>query len=138
MPQPLPLWLTPLVLLVGNCLLTASTSTRHTRCLSELRQTQASAGDEQAPSCWLLRRRSRLLGRALVGLCASVASLALASLAGGAAALGYLRPAWPALSLSVLGTAGLLFGAVELVRETILATQDPPSPARTPAGEPGS
>lgn len=114
-------WLTPLVLLPGVALLVLSTSTRYGQIHQEFHHLLAERGsdtDRHAEDLW---RRAVLFRNALVALYTSVASLALGSMLGALASLWLAESIWLVQGLTILGVLGLVYGAVELLRESVMS-----------------
>jgi threonine/homoserine/homoserine lactone efflux protein len=63
--------------------------------------------------------RATLFRNALVGLYASIASLAVGSMVGGLATLLSAESVWVVQGLTVLGVLALVYSAVQLVRESV-------------------
>lgn len=117
------LWVSPVVLVSGVGLLILSTSARYGQLHAELRELLQDAQDAAArkESTTLLyanlRNRTRLLLSALFGLYLSVGLLITGSL------VGSLNAIWsfsklPVIVLTCAGILGVLYAAVQLIRES--------------------
>jgi heme exporter protein D len=114
------LWLIPLILLPGVGLLVMSTSSRYAQVQTEFAGMARESGGSRV-EVELLRRRSSLCRDTLVSLYASIGLLACAVLTGGLAGV-WLRPyAWLAVALTCAAVASLVYAAVQLIRESLLA-----------------
>ena len=114
-------WLTPLVLLPGVAMLVMSTSARYGQIHQEFHHLVAENVQREDPHATSLMHRAILFRNALVGLYASVASLALGSMVGGLASLLSAESVWLVQGLTVLGVLALVYSAVQLVRESVLS-----------------
>ena len=115
------LWLTPLILLIGASLLIASTSTRYSQIHAEFQHLRDQARETQELYWHLLFKRSALFRNTLIALYVSLALFACSSLLGGLVVLWLHDYAWAAMGLTCLGIAGLVFAAIELIRESLLS-----------------
>ena len=114
-------WLTPLVLLPGVAMLVMSTSARYGQIHQAFHHLVAEKVRREDPHATSLMHRAILFRNALVGLYASVASLALGSMVGGLASLLSAESVWLVQGLTVLGVLALVYSAVQLVRESVLS-----------------
>jgi len=114
-------WLTPLVLLPGDAMLVMSTSARYGQIHQEFHHLVAEKVRREDLHSTSLMHRAILFRNALVGLYASVASLALGSMVGGLASLLSAESVWLVQGLTVLGVLALVYSAVQLVRESVLS-----------------
>jgi hypothetical protein len=113
------LWVTPLLLLPGVGLLVMSTAARFGQIHEEIHHalTHPELARPMANHLW---RRCQLFRDALVSLYVAVAMFAVASLAGGLTqALGG-DGAWVIIALTCLGIVAIVYGVVQLIRESRL------------------
>lgn len=116
------LWLIPLILLIGAALLIASTSSRYSHIHAEFQHPRNQAREIQEFYWHMLLKRSALFRNTLIALYVSLALFACGSLLGGVVVLWLHDYAWAAMGLTCLGIAGLVFAAIELIRESLLST----------------
>ena len=116
------LWLIPLILLIGASLLIASTSSRYSLIHAEFQHLRNQAQEIQELYWHLLLKRSALLRNTLIALYISLALFACGCLLGGLVVLWLRDYAWAAMGVTCLGIAGLVFAAIELIRESLLST----------------
>ncbi|MEM9460879.1 MAG: DUF2721 domain-containing protein [Myxococcota bacterium] len=110
-------WLTPLALLPGVGLLVMSTAARFGQLHAELHH-HLEHGDAPGPGVEHLLRRATRFRNALVSLYLSVAALAVASLAGGIAALWSLSVTVPVVVLTAVAVLAVAYAAYELIQES--------------------
>jgi len=111
------LWVAPLLLMPGVCLLILSTSMRWGQLHQELVR-QQSEGHEDAISH--LCQRARLLHRTLVSLYVSIAVLSLSSLLGTLVSRWFASMQWLPESLAFVGIVLITYASVQLIRESRL------------------
>jgi hypothetical protein len=115
--------MTPLVLLPGVGLLVMSTSARYGQIHQEfhhLLTENSPSGDRHASDLW---RRAVFFRNALVGLYIAVACLAIGSMLGGLASLWSAESLWFVHGLTIAGVLGVVYSAIELVRESVLSLE---------------
>ena len=115
------LWLTPLLILPGVALLIMSTSVRYARVHDEIDHLLEHQEENINMQAHRLYKRCRLFRNALVSLYSSVTVFSFAGLLGGVMHLTQMTGVWWSIMLSSLGIIFLLFGAIELIRESILS-----------------
>ena len=113
------LWVTPLLLLPGVGLLVMSTAARFGQIHEEIHY-ELTHPELQRPMAGHLLQRCTLFRNALVSLYVSVAFFAVASLAGGITEAVGGDGAWITLALTCLGIVSILYGVVQLIRESTL------------------
>ncbi len=116
-------WLTPLILLPGVALLIMSTSARFGQVQLEFHRLLDHHDAHGRILAGHLLKRSALFRNALVALYASVGLFALGSLLGGVVNLWRPESLWVVGGLTISGICGIVYAAVELIRESLLCLQ---------------
>jgi hypothetical protein len=116
-------WLTPLILLPGVALLIMSTTARFGQVHAEFHRLLDHPDAHARIVAGHLLRRSRWLRNALAALYMSVGLFALGSLIGGVVNLWRPESLWVVGGLTIAGIGGIVYAAIELVRESLLCLQ---------------
>lgn len=116
-------WLTPLILLPGVALLIMSTSARFGQVQMEFHRLLDHRDAHAKILASHLLRRATLYRNALVALYASVAFFGLGSLLGGVVNLWRPESLWIVGGVTILGIGGIVYAAVQLVRESLICLQ---------------
>ena len=115
------IWLTPVIILPGVCLLLISTAARAGQLHNEFRQLTK---EKNKPSAFLVQSlftRAQRFRNALAGLYLSAALFCLASLLYALIKMVSMSGFWFILLLSFFGLLSLIFAAFELFRESLIS-----------------
>jgi hypothetical protein len=115
------IWLTPLILLPGVALLIVSTTNRFGQVHTEFHHLLHYPDNHAEIVSRCLVRRSAMYRNALASLYTSVGLFSLGSLLGGVINLWHPELLWIVGGLTILGIACLVYAAIQLLRETLLA-----------------
>jgi hypothetical protein len=114
-------WLSPLLILPGVCLLIVSTSARYGELHSELHHWLDGTDNAAVIAMTHLLQRARLFRNSLVSLYLCVFIFALASLTGAVLQFIGLPHDFAVFVISFLGVGCLGFAAFSLIRESLLS-----------------